>query len=147
MTDLDATVVVDASLLAALASGDARAEAVSKRFADWIAHGTPLHTTELAAYEVASGLCRLVIAGLFPENGVEAAWSALRTLPITWHPLSDVVPAVRIALTLRRQSAYDAAYLALAQDLGATVHTLDGKLVNNAAGAGFAVALVGATAP
>ena len=47
-----------------------------------------------------------------------------------------------IALRLRRASAYDAAYLALAQLLGATLWTFDGPLYRNAVGLGFPVRLV-----
>jgi predicted nucleic acid-binding protein len=43
---------------------------------------------------------------------------------------------------LGRHSAYDAAYLDLAQRLGAELWTLDGSLARNAAGLGFPVRLV-----
>ena len=43
----------------------------------------------------------------------------------------------------RRNSAYDTAYLALAETLGAELWTLDGLLYRNAAGLGFAVRLLG----
>jgi hypothetical protein len=43
---------------------------------------------------------------------------------------------------LERQSAYDAAYLALAQDLDGECWTLDGRLVRNATRLGLPVRLV-----
>jgi len=37
-----------------------------------------------------------------------------------------------VARKLKRESAYDAAYIALAQELGAELWTLDGPLARNA---------------
>ncbi|MGA9314101.1 MAG: hypothetical protein WBV77_05665 [Solirubrobacteraceae bacterium] len=51
---------------------------------------------------------------------------------MSYHPLNDAPAFARIALTLQRHSAYDAAYLALAQDLDAELWTLDGPLARNA---------------
>ena len=49
---------------------------------------------------------------------------------------------VEIALSLGRQSAYDAAYLALAEALEAELWTLDGPLYRNAVNRGFRVQLL-----
>ena len=46
-----------------------------------------------------------------------AEWSNLSLLPITYHPLEDASRIIEISLRLSRQSAYDAAYLALAERL------------------------------
>ena len=40
-------------------------------------------------------------------------------MPITMHDLDDGPAAIEIALRLRRESAYDASYVALAQELDA----------------------------
>lgn len=52
---------------------------------------------------------------------------------------------MEIALSLGRSSAYDAAYLALAETLNAELWTLDGPLYRNAVGRGFPVRLLGAS--
>ena len=52
------------------------------------------------------------------------------------------MPAVEIAITLKRQNAYDASYLALAEMLGAEVWTMDGPLYRNASAKGFPVKLL-----
>jgi predicted nucleic acid-binding protein len=52
---------------------------------------------------------------------------AVEDLPITFHQLRDAPPVIRLARQLERHSAYDAAYLKLSQELGATCWTLDGR--------------------
>lgn len=56
--------------------------------------------------------------------------------------LSNAPSVARIALTLERRSAYDAAYLALAQELDAELWTLDGQLARNAKSHGYPVQLI-----
>lgn len=52
---------------------------------------------------------------------------------------------VEIVHQLGRRSVYDAAYLALAEQLQAVVWTFDGPLARNVAQSGFAVELLDAT--
>jgi predicted nucleic acid-binding protein len=134
-------VVLDASLLVALVSGDPRADAVSARLAGWLASDEGLHAPALTPFEVANGLTRLVAAGAMPEDRVEPAWRAVQELPVTYHPLRDGPSVVSLARRLERQSAYDAAYLALAQELSGACWTLDGRLVRNATRLGLPVHL------
>ena len=49
---------------------------------------------------------------------------------------------VEIAMHLRRRSAYDAAYIALAEALSADLWTFDAALARNAGPLGFGVRLV-----
>ena len=139
-------VVLDASLLVALVSGDPRADAVSARLAGWLASGEGLHAPALTPFEVASGLTRLVAAGAMPNDHVEPAWQAVQELPVTYHPLRDGAPVVSLARRLERQSAYDAAYLALAHELDGACWTLDGRLVRNATRLGLPVHFAAAAA-
>jgi predicted nucleic acid-binding protein len=134
-------VVVDASLLVALVSGDPRAEAVGARLAGWLASAEELHAPALTPFEVANGLTRLVAAGSMPDDRVEPAWQAVQELPVTYHPLCDGTLVVSLARRLERQSAYDAAYLALALELRGACWTLDGRLARNAARLGLPVHL------
>ena len=134
-------VVLDASLLVAVVSGDPRADAVSARLAGWLASGETLHAPALTPFEVASGLTRLVAAGAMPEGRVEPAWQAIQELPVTYQPLRDGSLVVSLARRLERQSAYDAAYLALAQNLDGEYWTLDGRLARNATRLGLPVRL------
>ncbi|MBI3978017.1 MAG: type II toxin-antitoxin system VapC family toxin [Chloroflexi bacterium] len=136
-------VVVDANVLVVLASGDPRKPAAQALIRGWIETGQEMHAPTLLLYEVASGLTRLVAAGAFPVERIAEAWQTVVALPITYHPLqADGDQVVTIALRLGRQSAYDAAYLALARRLGAALWTFDGPLARNAVGYGFPVHLI-----
>lgn len=137
------SIVVDASVLVVLVSGDPRREIAQTRLREWIAADEDIHAPALLTYEVANGLTRLVAGGVFPSKRTSQAWQTLLSLPITYHPLvvgGDRV--VEVALEMRRQSAYDAAYIVLTEQLGAELWTFDGPLAKNAAGLGFPVQLV-----
>src|SRR5437660_8822605 len=99
-----------------MVSGDARGGMASEQFEAWIAAEEEIHAPELLPYEVASALTRLVAGRSISSPQVRSAWEAVEALPIVQHPVADDLPRViDIALRLKRQSAYDAAYIALAQ--------------------------------
>ena len=135
-------VVIDANLLVALVSGDPRGNKVLQHFTDWLSQNFEIHAPVLAQYETANALTRLIVGDAFPADKVEEAWNNISVLPISYHELSNVKRVVEIALALNRQNAYDAAYIALTEELSAELWTLDGPLYRNAQGLGFAVNLV-----
>jgi predicted nucleic acid-binding protein len=63
-------------------------------------------------------------------------------MPIAYHPLTDGVETISLAISLERRSAFDAAYVALARELDAELWTLDGPLARNAASREFPVSLI-----
>jgi predicted nucleic acid-binding protein len=141
-------VVADANLLVVMVSGDARQPMASELVEAWITAGEDIYAPELLPYEVASAFTRLVAGGSISSRQARLAWETLELLPIVRHPLSDGLSrVVEIALALKRQSAYDAAYIALAQELGAVLWTLDGPLARNAQAAGFPVRLLDGKKP
>ena len=136
-------VVVDASLLVVLVSGDPRRPAVEARMRAWLEAGEELHAPELLPYEVASGLTRLVSGGVLPAERREETWRSAMAVPITYHPLrADGAQVAQIAPGLARKSAYDAAYLAPARRLAAPLWTFDGPLARHARERGYAVHLI-----
>ena len=136
-------VVVDANLLVVIVSGDARGPMASAQIGAWITANQEIHAPELLPYEVASALMRLVAGHAISSDQARSAWETLEILPIVQHPLSDDLPrVVDIALGLKRKSAYDAAYIALAQELGAVLWTLDRPLALNGQSAGLPVRLL-----
>lgn len=63
--------------------------------------------------------------GLSPDVVAEI-WAMIAAVPVVLHPLVEGVAVIAIAQLLGRHSAYDAAYVALAQSLNAQLlWTLD----------------------
>ncbi len=135
-------IVADANLLVVLVSGDPRGNRVLQQFTDWLDNDVEIHAPVLAQYEIANALTRLIAGGAFSEDKVEEAWNNISVLPIQYHDLTDARRVVELALSLNRKSAYDAAYIALAETLGAELWTLDSPLYLNATGLGLPVNLI-----
>lgn len=137
------TVVVDANLLVVLALDDKRAPLVEMKIREWAVAGETLHAPALMPYEVANARVRAAAAVGLTTDLIADVWSTISAVPVTLHPLQDGVEVVAIAQRLGRQSAYDAAYVALAQSLDAELWTLDAPLARNARGIGLPVRLLG----
>jgi predicted nucleic acid-binding protein len=110
------------------------ADAVSRLLDQWAGDGSVLHAPVLARYEIASALTKSRVRGDLTAQDVTETLSIIDALGVTHHPPASPEHIVEIAVDLRRQSACDAAYLALAEQLSAELWTLDGPLVRNAAG-------------
>ncbi len=95
-----------------------------------------LHAPELLDLEVAQVLRRLVREGTVSAFRAEQAIQDLLDLRITRYPHSMLLP--RIWQLRHNLSAYDAAYVVLAEKLGATLLTRDARL---AAAAGHAASV------
>jgi predicted nucleic acid-binding protein len=126
-----------------MVNGDLRGGQVQMLFTQWIEQDIDIHAPDLAPYEVANSLTRSIVANAFPQDNLTTALNFISRLPITYHPFLQGTRVIEIALSLRRQSAYDAAYLALAESLDAQLWRLDGPLYRNAIGQGFPVRLLG----
>ncbi|MGH3980131.1 MAG: type II toxin-antitoxin system VapC family toxin [Pseudonocardiaceae bacterium] len=85
-----------------------------------------LHAPHLLDIEVASVLRRHAMAGILAPARVEAALVDLDDLAVTRYPHLGLLP--RVWQLRANLSAYDAAYVALAESLGATLVTADGRL-------------------
>lgn len=133
-------IVMDANLLTVLISGDLRGEQVLTQIEAWIAQEIPLHAPDLAQYEIANALTRLIVAGAFDASAIETAWQQIQILPVTYHALTNLPRVIEIARS-SRQNAYDASYIALAELLEAELWTLDSPLYRNAV-EGFSVRLI-----
>ena len=115
-------IVVDASVLVtALADDGHDGERARQRL-----EGERLAAPHLIDVEVLSAWRRLAAAGHLEERRAELARADLRSLPIdrvAHMPLLERCWALRATIT-----AYDAAYVALAELLDAPLLTADGKL-------------------
>lgn len=86
----------------------------------------PLHAPHLIDSEVANALRRQLAAGRIDAGQGWAALNVLRRLAVTRHPAFSLADRV---WELREQlSAYDAAYVALAEALDASLLTADARL-------------------
>ncbi len=89
-----------------------------------------LHSVHLLDLEVAQVLRRLVRENVVSAPRAEGAIADLRDLRITRYPHFVLLP--RIWQLRRNLSAYDAAYVVLAEKLGAALITRDARLASAA---------------
>lgn len=97
-----------------------------------------MHAPHLIDLEVAQALRRYSLSGVIPADRGDEALADLVDFPITRHPhfvLLERIWQLRHSLT-----AYDAAYLALAEALDAPLLTRDGALAK--AGGGVRVRII-----
>ena len=87
-----------------------------------------LHTPHLLDLEVIQVLRRLARQGVVPVHRVDEAVRDLLDLRITRYPHFVLLP--RVWQLRHNLSAYDAAYIVLAENLGATLVTRDGRLAS-----------------
>ena len=89
-----------------------------------------LHAPALIDYEVVSGVRRLTLSGNLAADRAEDLLTDFNDLPLHRWPGKEALR--RRAFALRNQvSAYDAAYLALAEALDCALVTRDGRLARS----------------
>ena len=120
-------IVVDASALIEVLLGTSAASCLAERF---FAEGETLHAPHLIDLEVTQVLRRYALAGTFSaERGTEAL-EDLSGFPIVRYPHQPFLS--RIWNLRHNVTAYDAAYLALAEAIDAPLVTRDAKLASAA---------------
>jgi predicted nucleic acid-binding protein len=120
-------IVVDASVVVDALTGVDGSDAIRSRLAS-----EQLHAPELLDYEVVSGLRGLMLGGHLSAHRAEDALRDFDDLAIHRWPAAD--PLRRRAFELRRNiSAYEAAYLALAEILRCPLITRDRRLARSRA--------------
>ena len=134
--------VLDSNVAVALALDAERAPTIEERLRAWEDADEDLHAPSLFRFEVANALTRNVVAGKIDSSDAKVAWQRIVAMEISLHGLSDGPTVIAIARKLKRESAYDASYIALAQELDAELWTLDGPLARNAAGTDLPVRLI-----
>lgn len=136
------SVVFDANALIVLALDQQRAVAVEKLLHAWKAEEEELHAPVLLRYEVASALALAVSAEQLASEDVADASQRIGSVPIVLHQPKDIPAVVAMAQRLERRSAYDAAYVVLAEELDTQLWTFDGPLARNATSRGLPVQLI-----
>jgi predicted nucleic acid-binding protein len=120
-------IVLDASAAVDWLVQTAAAQRIESRI---FSRNQSLHAPELLDLEVAQVLRRLVREGELSASRAEAAIQDLLDLRITRYPHFVFLP--RIWQLRHNLSAYDAAYVVLAEKLGATLLTRDARLASAA---------------
>jgi predicted nucleic acid-binding protein len=118
-------IVVDASALLEVLLGTSVASGLAERF---FAEGETLHAPHLLDVEVAQVLRRYALAGTFGADRGAEALEDLADFPIARYPHQPFLS--RIWELRHNVTAYDAAYLALAEALAAPLVTRDAKLAS-----------------
>jgi predicted nucleic acid-binding protein len=114
--------VVDSSAVVALLVDSGPAG----RWVDATIAGTTLAAPQLVLFEAANVLRRQVLAGRLDESQAALAHADLLALPVQlwpYPPLAERIWQLRGSFTV-----YDAAYVSLAEMLGAQVITLDARM-------------------
>lgn len=136
------TVVLDSNVAVALALDTERAPVIEERLRAWEEAKEALHAPSLFRFEVANALTRNIAADKIDAADAKVAWQRIVAIEISLHGLTDGPAVIAVARKLKRESAYDAAYIALAQELDAELWTLDGPLSRNAASSDLPVRLI-----
>ncbi len=117
-------IVLDASALLELLLGTAPGRVVAHRIAS---RSESLHAPHVVDLEVAQVLRRFVAKAIVSESRAEQALDDFAALDVSRYAHDQLLP--RIWELRANATAYDAAYLALAEALHAPLLTRDAKLV------------------
>lgn len=115
-------IVLDASAVVELLLDSPKGERVRAR----ISRTVTLHAPHLLDLEVAQALRRYERVGTLSPERARGALSDLSDMPVERYPHDPLLP--RIWALRRNATAYDAAYLALAEALEAPLLTADARL-------------------
>jgi len=128
----DTWAVIDASFAVKLVLDNPEMKKVRSIANDLVESGTRLAAPALWSYETTSAVAKSVQFGyLSPDDGFRAL-ELLSGMDVTLFPPDNMQNsrALLWSMKLKRASAYDCYYLALAERLGCTLWTADKKLVN-----------------
>ena len=127
-------VVIDANVALALILPLPYSQPATQQFERWKRARLILHVPSLWSYEVVSGLRKAVFDRVISPEAAQESLRSLWALNVVQTPPDPglTLDALRWADRLGRRVAYDAAYLALAEQLGVEFWTADGALARNA---------------
>jgi predicted nucleic acid-binding protein len=127
-----ASVVIDANLAIGLVRQMPFSDAFRRLIEGWIYNGTPMLVPGLWDYEVVSGLRRLWQQKALTEEQTFGGLEEILNLDIKRYPAEPKLmqSALRWAARLGQSKAYDAQYVALAEQFNAELWSADQRLVH-----------------
>ena len=127
----DSTICVDSNVLLKLVLAEDDSLAVRDLWRDLEASGMQLVAPALLFYEVASVLRNKAHRKLLTDDEADVGLAYLMSLSLTVAYSPELhEKALRLARRFGRPDAYDAHYLALAEELDCELWTADGRLYN-----------------
>lgn len=126
--------VIDANIVIALAIPLPYSAQAVQQMKLWQDDGTELFVPMLWGYEVVTVMRKVVVASVISAENAIKALDLIFALNIRQLPLTAKLyqETFNWAARLNHTQAYDAAYLALAEQLGADFWTADKRLANKA---------------
>jgi predicted nucleic acid-binding protein len=127
-------IVLDANVVAALIIPVPYSDQAAHRMMDWQETETELIAPTLLEYEMVTVLRKAIVADMITADEAADAIVSLLDLNIETVPPTQSLhdSALRWAEELNQKVAYDAQYLALAEQLGVGFWTADQRLANGA---------------
>lgn len=127
-------VVIDASIALALIVPVPYSPCAAQQFRTWKEAGAEILVPALWEYEVVSGLRKAIVVGALTAEEATAGLQMILALNIeaVMPTLAHHQRALSWAERLGQRVAYDASYMALAEEVHAEFWTADKRLVNGA---------------
>ncbi len=124
-------ICIDASFVIRLVISGTSVPSFSNLWTQWELQGYSKIAPTLFYYEVTNAFHRYVISGLLTLEEATEAWEYILNLEILLHGNASLHRrALSLAKNLALPAAYDAHYLALAEQLSADFYTADSRLFN-----------------
>lgn len=128
---MEAKVCVDASLALKLVLAEADSDLAQSQWQTWTEAGVEIISADLFVYETTSVLRNRVYRKEITQSEADEAFRILDSLDISYHqPAAMRISGWEVARRLNRPTAYDAFYLALAEQESSTFWTGDKRLYN-----------------
>jgi predicted nucleic acid-binding protein len=127
----ESKICVDASLALKLVLPETDSDLTQAQWQDWIGAAVEIIAPDLFTYETTSVLRNRVYRKEITQSEADEALRILASLDITYHqPAAIRQSSWELARRFNRPTAYDAFYLALAQDEDSPLWTADRRLYN-----------------
>lgn len=128
---MDGKICVDASFALKLVLTEADSDLAQAEWQNWLHGGLEITAPDLFTYETTSVLRNRVFRKEITQNEADEALEILAGLEITYHQPSPIQQSAWVlARGVNRPTAYDAFYLALAQQEDCPFWTGDRRLYN-----------------